>query len=90
MGAVFDADSSATKVTGDRAVFCNFDATPSLDIADNLATDNYFACVNFRVELRVGADEKVVTIEGDRTFHDAVDLQVFRASDFSFDLQAGT
>ena len=50
MGAVFDADSSATKVTGDRAVFRNFDATASLDIADNLATDNYFARMNFRME----------------------------------------
>ena len=90
MGAVFDADSSATKVTRDRAVFRNFDATPSLDIADNLAADNHFACVNFRMESRFGADDKVMTIEGDRTFHDAVDLQVFRAGDFSFDLQAGT
>jgi hypothetical protein len=40
MGSVFDADSSATKVTGDRAVFRNFDATPSMDIAEKLATDN--------------------------------------------------
>jgi hypothetical protein len=90
VGAVFDADSSTAKVTGDRAVFRNFDATPSMDIADKLATDNHFAGVNFRMELRCGADDKVMTIEGDRTFHDAVDLQIFRAGDFSFDLQAGT
>src|SRR6516225_830628 len=90
MGAVFDADASATKVAGDGAIFRNFDATPSLDIADNLATDNYFAGVNFRMESRFGADDKVMTIEGDRTFHDAIDLQIFRAGDFSFDLQAGT
>ena len=62
MSAVFDADSSAAKVAGDRAVFRNFDVTPSLDTADNLATDNYFACVNFRMELRFGADDKVLGI----------------------------
>jgi hypothetical protein len=61
-----------------------------MDIADKLATDNHFAGVNFRMELRCGADDKVMTIEGDRTFHDAVDLQIFSAGDFSFDLQAGT
>src|SRR6516225_9291776 len=90
MGAVFDADASATKVAGDGAIFRNFDATPSMDIADNLATDNYFAGVNFRMELRCGADDKVMTVEGDRTFHDAIDLQIFRAGDFSFDPEAGT
>jgi hypothetical protein len=56
MGAVFDADSRASNVTSDRAVFCDFDAPPSMDIADDLAMDNYFAGANFRIELRCGAD----------------------------------
>jgi hypothetical protein len=90
VGAVFDADSSAAKVTGDRAVFRNFDATPSIDIADKLARNNHFTGVNFRMELRCGADDKVMAVEGNRTLHDAVDLQVFRAGDLSFDLQART
>ena len=61
-----------------------------MDIADKLARDNHFAGVNFRMELRCGANDKVMTVEGNRALHDAVDLQVFRADDLSFDLQART
>jgi len=75
MGAVFDADSRASNVTSDRAVFCDFGAPPSMDIADDLAMDNHFASANFRIELRCGADGKLMAAEGNRTLHDTVDLQ---------------
>ena len=90
MGAVFDADSRASNVTSDGAVSRDFDAPLGLDIADDLAIDNHFAGANFRIELRCGADGKLMAAEGNRTLHDAVDLQVFRAGDLSSNLQAGT
>jgi hypothetical protein len=90
MGAVFDADPRASNVTRDGAVFRDFDAPPGMDIADDLAIDNHFAGANFRIELRCGADSKLMAVEGNRTLHDAVNLQVFRAGDLSFNLQAGT
>jgi len=43
MGAIFNADASASNVTSDGAVFRDFDAAPSMDVADNLAIDNHFA-----------------------------------------------
>lgn len=90
IGAVFDADSRASNVTSDGAVFRDFDAPASMDIADDLTIDNYFAGANFRIELRCGADGKFMAAEGNRALHNAVDLQVFRAGDLSFNLQAGT
>jgi hypothetical protein len=56
IGAVFDADSRASNVTSDGAVFRDFDAPAGMDIADDLAVDNYFAGANFRIQLRCGAD----------------------------------
>jgi hypothetical protein len=64
IGAVFDADSRASNVTSDGAVFRDFDAPPGMDIADDLAIDNYFAGANFRIELRCGADGKLMAVEG--------------------------
>lgn len=75
MGAVFDADSRASNVTSDRAVFCDFDAPPSMDIADDLAMGNHFAGANFRIELRCGADGKLMAAEENRTLHDTVDCK---------------
>ena len=86
VSAVFDADSSAAKAAGDRAVLRDFDTTPIMVIAGWLAIDNHFAGVNVRMELRCGADDKVMAVEGNRTLQDAVDLQI----DLSFELQAIT
>jgi len=46
--------------------------------------------VNLGSELRGGADRELVTFKPDRTFDDAVNLQVFGAGDLAFDLNAGT
>ena len=70
--------------------FIHIDAPAGMDIADDHAIDNYIAGANFRIELRCGADGKLMAAEGNRALHDAVDLQVFRAGDLSFNLQAGT
>ena len=89
VSAVFDADSSAKNITDNGAVFCNFDASAGIDVADSFAIDNHFTGVNFRIDLRRGTDDKRMAIKENRTFHNAVDLQVFRAVDFTFNLQAG-
>jgi hypothetical protein len=46
MGAIFDADSRTSNVTGYGTVFRNFDAPRGMDIADNLATHNHLGGVN--------------------------------------------
>src|SRR5258708_27751479 len=89
VGAVFDTDSSARNITDNGAVFCNFAASTGIAVADSLAIDNPFTGVNFRIELRRGTDGECMAIKEYRTVHNAVDLQVFRAGDFSFNLQAG-
>src|ERR1700739_661587 len=75
VGAVFDADSSAENIANNGAVFCDFDASPRIDVADSFAVDNHFAGVNFRIELRRGTDGERMAIKENRAIHNDVDLK---------------
>src|SRR5258708_36599886 len=88
VGAVFDTDSSARNITDNGAVFCNFDASTGIDVADSLAIDNHFTGVNFRIELRRGTDGECMAIKEHRTGHNAAVLQAFRTVGFAFNRQA--
>ena len=41
VGPVFDANSSARNITDNGAVFCNFDASTGIDVADSFTIDNH-------------------------------------------------
>src|SRR4029077_4016959 len=51
VGTVFDADARGGNITNDRAIRFDVDAVTGVQIADDLAVDDYFAGVNFGIEL---------------------------------------
>lgn len=90
MGAILDADARGGYVADDRAVGLNVDAVAGVEIADDFAEHDDFACMNFGSEHGSGADGKLMAIERDGAIHLAVDLQVFRAGELTLDMQART
>lgn len=90
ISAVFDADARRRNVAGDRAVLLDVHAATGVDIAHDFSEGNHVPGVNLGSELGGGADRELVTLEPDRTFDDAVNLQVFGAVDLALDLNART
>jgi|SRR5277367_6018117 len=89
MGAIFDADAGGGDVAGDGAVLLDVNPPAGMDVADDLAVDDDFAGVYFRIELGIRTDGKFVPGERNRTVYDAVNVQVFASGDLPFDLEAG-
>src|SRR5579859_2510521 len=90
MGAVLDADAGGGNIADDRAVGFDIDAVAGVEIADDFAVDHHFPGANFGSEHGGGANGKLMAVERDGAVHFAVNLQVFRTSELTFDMQAGT
>ena len=90
MGAIFDADARGGNVADDRAIGLDVDAIAGVDVADDFAKHDDFAGMNFRSEHGRGADGELMAIERNGAVHLAVNLQIFRAGELTFDMQART
>ncbi len=86
VGAVFDADAGGGNVADDRAIRLDVNAVPRMDVADYLAIDDYFAGVNFGIELGCRTYRELVAAQGNRAVDLSINLQVFGAGDMTFDL----
>ena len=60
-----------------------------MNVAHDFAESHHVAGMNFGSELGTGADREFMPLEPDGPFHDAVNVQIFGAGDFAFDLHAG-
>ncbi len=89
VGAVLDADARRGNVSDDRAIPLDLDAAASVDVADDMARDADFAGVNFGMKMGGGAHSEFVSVQRNRAFHFAVNLQVFRAADLTLDFESG-
>jgi len=59
-----------------------------VNIADDFSVGDDVTGVNFGSELSIGADREFAAFQGNRSVHDAVDLQIFSAGDVAFDSNA--
>ena len=63
MGAIFDADTRSGNVTNDRAIRFNIHAVARVEIADDFAEYDYFAGMNFGIELGGRAHGQVMAAQ---------------------------
>jgi hypothetical protein len=88
--SVLDADARRGNVADNRAIRLDVDAVARMDVPHHFAKNHHFCCVNLGMDLSAGANGQCMAAERDWAIHFAIDLQVFRAGDMTFDLKART
>ncbi len=89
VSAVLDADARGGNISDDGAIPLDLDAAASVDVAHDMARDADFAGVNFGMKMGGGAHGEFVSVQRNRAFHFAVNLQVFGAADLTLNFQSG-
>jgi len=86
MSAVLDAYTRRRDIPDDRAIAPDVDATTRVNITDNFSISDDVAGMDFGREFGGRADCEFVTLQGNRSIHDTVNLQIFVARDLALDL----
>src|SRR5580693_5507560 len=85
---VLDEDAAARDVADHRAVLLYLHAIFRVQISAHLAVDDHFARVHIRSDFAILSDGEALTLESDRAFDLAVNLQILVAGDLALDCES--
>ncbi len=84
--SIFNHDPLRAHIANQRARLAQFHASGSGNIAFNPAMDNQIARGNARLDFSVRADDQAMVAQINRAFNRTIQIEVFTAGEFAFDL----